>query len=328
MAESTSSQLSVIRKEICLLFISPSTIPLSKICCKLHKVSLNDNHVRVYKALSYVWGKDGNKQVIELDGRNVEVTQNLHDALIQIRDRIEVRVFWIDAVCIDQHNRNEKVHQVRLMGDIYRLAEEVWCWLGLAQDNYDEIIKGLDTAKILTLPQELEALRPVIYDFIRESLSGRATEALIGFCGAPYWKRTWIVQEIALARKITILWGASRFPSDILVFLQALAVTISTAPLDSIPNYDRLELIGDNVNHVTNTRNRVQQGFKDFSMDSSLGFLYSQSHLEVTDARGKIYGFLGRLDNSDLSVPIIDYEHTGRKSIRISHGRRSTSANH
>jgi hypothetical protein len=326
MAESISSQLSIDHKEIRLLFISPSTIRLSKICCKLHKVSLNDNPVHAYKALSYVWGKDKNRQVIELDGRNIEVTPNLHNALIQIRDGIEVRVFWIDAVCINQDNLIEKGHQVRLMGDIYRLAEEVWCWLGLAQYNDDKIIAGLDIAKILTLPQELEGLRPVIYGFIRESLSGRATEALISFCEAPYWKRTWTIQEIALAQKITILWGDSRFPSDILVFLQGFAITISTAPFDSIPNYERLELIGDNVNHVTRTRNRVQQGFKGFSIDRSLEFLYSQSHLEVTDARDKICGFLGLLDNINLSVPIIDYYKQSVGEVYTDFARRQIEA--
>jgi hypothetical protein len=38
--------------------------------------------------------------------------------LIRIRDR---------TVCIDQTSLAEKANQLPLMGDIYRLAEEVWC---------------------------------------------------------------------------------------------------------------------------------------------------------------------------------------------------------
>jgi hypothetical protein len=37
---------------------------------------------------------------------------------------------WIDAVCIDQGNNEEKTQQVGIMKEIYRCATQVLIWLG------------------------------------------------------------------------------------------------------------------------------------------------------------------------------------------------------
>jgi len=39
-------------------------------------------------------------------------------------------MLWVDAVCIDQSDVEEKSHQVALMPEIYFTATKVLCWLG------------------------------------------------------------------------------------------------------------------------------------------------------------------------------------------------------
>lgn len=53
-------------------------------------------------------------------------------------------VVWIDAVCINQWDMEEKGWQVRLMGDIYQQAFGVLAWLGAATDSSDTVIDYLN----------------------------------------------------------------------------------------------------------------------------------------------------------------------------------------
>ena len=39
-------------------------------------------------------------------------------------------MLFVDAICIDQNSDDEKIHQVQLMGDVYRFALQVILWLG------------------------------------------------------------------------------------------------------------------------------------------------------------------------------------------------------
>jgi hypothetical protein len=64
----------------------------------------------------------------------MQVSQNLSDALHQFRT-IDIRgPLWIDAVCIDQRNLDERRTQVEMMGEIYSNAREVLIWLGNKND--------------------------------------------------------------------------------------------------------------------------------------------------------------------------------------------------
>ncbi|PMD66987.1 uncharacterized protein K444DRAFT_515540 [Hyaloscypha bicolor E] len=93
-----------------------------------------------YRALSYAWGPDSSStKKIFLNGKIVQVRRNLWEALAHIqfacfdfRTREKEDVFaeenstwvWIDALCIDQRNVEERNHQVGVMGRIY--GEDLW----------------------------------------------------------------------------------------------------------------------------------------------------------------------------------------------------------
>ncbi|KAK9421443.1 putative Heterokaryon incompatibility protein-domain-containing protein [Seiridium unicorne] len=54
----------------------------------------------------------------------------LSDSLENLRSKLERRVLWVDAVCINPDGVSEKGRQVSLMGMIYGLAKTVTVWLG------------------------------------------------------------------------------------------------------------------------------------------------------------------------------------------------------
>lgn len=84
-----------------------------------------------YEALSYVWGRPDSVKSVELNGTRVEIRENLWFALVHFRNSTEERTLWIDAICINQVNLQERSEQVQLMAYIYSRAEKVLVWLGV-----------------------------------------------------------------------------------------------------------------------------------------------------------------------------------------------------
>jgi hypothetical protein len=70
------------------------------------------------------------KVPIECSGRKLNITTNLFDALKRLRLPDADRVLWVDAICINQFDLEEKNIQVPLMKDIYSKASVVLIWLG------------------------------------------------------------------------------------------------------------------------------------------------------------------------------------------------------
>lgn len=55
----------------------------------------------------------------------MDIAGNLWKALFNIRDSQRVQVLWVDAICIDQSNNDEKSVQIPLLSFIYSVAWEV-----------------------------------------------------------------------------------------------------------------------------------------------------------------------------------------------------------
>lgn len=84
-----------------------------------------------YEALSYVWGAPDSMRKIRLNGEMVSIRENLEAALRQLRPRgTEPRTMWVDSICINQSNVEERTEQVKHMDTIYRNATGVVVWIG------------------------------------------------------------------------------------------------------------------------------------------------------------------------------------------------------
>lgn len=89
----------------------------SYILLKIEKFQLSS--APSFYALSYMWGAPNECKEIVVNGEKFLIRENLWYFLWQgsIPDRCQY--LWIDALCINQEDSNEKSHQVRLMGKIY-----------------------------------------------------------------------------------------------------------------------------------------------------------------------------------------------------------------
>lgn len=64
-------------------------------------------------------------------------------------------LLWIDSICINQEDVEERNSQVKIMGDIYKNASTVVIWLG-ASDDYTRIAFGTLKLVYVSLKEEEE----------------------------------------------------------------------------------------------------------------------------------------------------------------------------
>ena len=84
-----------------------------------------------YVAISCAWGAPGANISIEVDNMYFKIRKNLHNCLLEYCRRLQsAGKIFVDAICIDQSNYDERNTQVRLMGRVFRQAQEVFVWLG------------------------------------------------------------------------------------------------------------------------------------------------------------------------------------------------------
>ena len=90
-----------------------------------------------YEALSYHWGTGDYSCTIkihtsEADPADFRIKPDLFGALNQLRLPDGSRRLWIDAICINQDDDDEKNAQVSQMANVYSKAQSVCVWLGEA----------------------------------------------------------------------------------------------------------------------------------------------------------------------------------------------------
>ncbi|KAI4086712.1 MAG: hypothetical protein L6R37_008392, partial [Teloschistes peruensis] len=100
---------------------------------------------------------------------------------------------WIDALCINQQDVKEREHQADLMKRIYRQAQQVTVWLGEQSDNSDLVFDLLHM-----LAEQDDPANWLFNHFMSCQLQDQLL-AIAKLYMRPYWKRLWIVQEIAMA---------------------------------------------------------------------------------------------------------------------------------
>ena len=116
--------------------------------CDLSVIDLDADHPP-FASLSYVWNidTDEKRDAILCGGQALSLTRNGHDALGHLRARLGSFTIWIDAICIDQTNHEEKLNQVRLMGSVYSKASIVYVWMGIGKNNTNRALNFIEHAR-------------------------------------------------------------------------------------------------------------------------------------------------------------------------------------
>lgn len=177
-----------------------------------------------YDALSWCWGTLSEESWISIRKGGTRyaksVRSDLVAALRTLRHHEHDRPLWIDAVCIDQSNFEERNHQVEMMADIYGKADCVRIWLGNPTDSSNLAIRFI----------KKEVLQLQHFDELCESKEASAKwKSLLELMQRPWFSRRWVVQEVALARKAIIHCGSAKISWNKFAVAVELFVEVETA---------------------------------------------------------------------------------------------------
>lgn len=148
-----------------------------------------------YDAISYVWGDPAPIDEITVNDQTMLVGQNCAYALRQRRHIQKPGVWtWIDSICINQSDLEEKGKQVGIMGAIYRNAEGVFASLVERHSNAERVMRYIQCRYPVRASIEAAsrlALTSILYSS-DEILDYRAVrQAFHDFCHEEYWHRVW-----------------------------------------------------------------------------------------------------------------------------------------
>ncbi|KIM93592.1 hypothetical protein OIDMADRAFT_173176, partial [Oidiodendron maius Zn] len=183
-----------------LLILLPGSFH-EDIRCYLIHTSLDEPRSHQYEALSYTWGPPERNHFIWIDAYKFPVTANLYQALQHLRQDV-VRFLWVDAICLNQENIQERNHQVKQMTMIYREAWRVIIWLGPAGDYSDRALEFIPTLRRFRLRRQ-QRRRVFSLKDVYKAL--KSLEAMAKICRRPWWQRVWIVQELASAKSEVVV---------------------------------------------------------------------------------------------------------------------------
>lgn len=209
-----------------LLFLQPGT-PSAEIVAELevvdvvsgHGVLTNSKRGKVeYDALSYCWGDPSFCRQIWCNGRLYGVTDNLYTALLQLRRPDNVRILWIDALCINQYDNQERSIQVTNMVRIYKNARRVEVWLGehgfCTRTAMEYLITVREAYALIHgarsdphWPNYLETVRAA-HILCTEHLKV-VLEGLQDLLSRPWLRRIWVKQEVWAAAEVDVRCGTT-----------------------------------------------------------------------------------------------------------------------
>ena len=220
----------------------------------------SDSTIVLYEAVSYCWGDPVFTHSLECDeGHLLYITPNVNALLRRLRKSTHPRYIWIDSICIDQANEEEKHVQIGLMGDIYRRAVKVHVWLGEEEDG-DQIgdvfgffrEMGIECARKHNLIRKEEIQRRMTY-LMRNNV---AVASVDRFLQRAWYRRRWILQEVALGSDITVRCGRFKLPWNYL-FQSMIAMrgyvsksSETTLSTDSALSLESIAALRSDSNHI------------------------------------------------------------------------------
>lgn len=191
-----------------VLVIRRSRNPAAEIQCRLVREQLPGN--TPYDALSYTWGTEPPSQAITINGWQSFVRENLYRALRRLRRKKTERRIWIDAVCINQLDIEERNAQVDQMKEIFANARRVHIWLGEedAEGSARRAFRFIPRfTRFLTIPGWVQSAHGLIRK-LTDSEFLENIHAIFVMIERPWWRRIWVLQEVAVSNQPPKLcWG-------------------------------------------------------------------------------------------------------------------------
>ncbi|KAM0432195.1 hypothetical protein ACHAPT_004730 [Fusarium lateritium] len=196
-----------------------------------------------YVCLSYVWadfgpmlnrGRDFRETELEvpmfshsdseeiiLNDRRFSIGPNLHAALLGLQQHLGGKPIWVDAMCINQTDSNEKTTQVARMREIYSAAEKVFIWLGRKHTLRDTALRILQVWPAFPADPENASIEfhGKRYNTAKAFFDATSTGSeliswidLLMIVTESWWSRVWTVQEFILSKDYAFFYDGAEVP--------------------------------------------------------------------------------------------------------------------
>jgi hypothetical protein len=257
-----------------------------------------------YYTASYVWGERKHTcTAVNLKTGSLPVLDSLAPFLHMITQHSDFQPtdwWWIDSLCINLQDGQEREKQVRIMADIYKRARRAIVWLGEEKEDDSDCTGAVEFLHYLSSMQiafngDDHAMRSNLEnpDFTEKCA------AVSSLLARPWWTRVWTLQEFVLPKEAKLYCGAAsisrgRFKSA--VYSIFLCSTIS--------NEFEHELVPRRLFDGAFNRRRIHQWH---TKPASIGInliaimAYLGNH-SATDSRDRIYSVLGLITEQDRGL--------------------------
>ncbi|KAH9904095.1 ankyrin repeat-containing domain protein [Xylariomycetidae sp. FL2044] len=286
---------------------------------RLKHSRLEDNPF--FEALSYEWREKVGTVPVQCDDKRLHVTPNCKAALERLRLKNGKRLLWIDAVCINQDDVDERNRQVAIMTGIYRKAAEVIMWIGEAGEHTGLAFKGIHTLAESIRLFDMQKTSDVGRTSRKGNLGSKArrkTPAQVineimddsrdpmhdirDLYSRPYFTRAWILQEILLADERGVVtcgryscpW--TEFKTAFGGFHGPMSHEARFKPFTTIAKFSEDLSRGDEID---------------------MGLIPYMSVFQATDVRDKVFAALGLVAPSYAYVkrPVVDYRLSAQETF-------------
>ncbi|RSL99206.1 hypothetical protein CEP52_009871 [Fusarium oligoseptatum] len=197
--------------------------------CKMFDADLAAQDTPRYIALSYTWHEESLPNIFRpvlINEKYLEVSLNLWNFLQNYRETAGERIIWIDQICINQDDQNERVQQIGQMCAIYERASMDLFWIGEPDEHTEDVMDMLESLNRLEISHSasghqrpgIDALRNPIYMYAIgvPIYPSPKWGALMHFISRSAFQRAWIIQEVAVSQNPSIFCGLLMLPFDVL----------------------------------------------------------------------------------------------------------------
>ncbi|OCK83978.1 hypothetical protein K432DRAFT_463823 [Lepidopterella palustris CBS 459.81] len=261
-----------------------------------------------YRALSYAWGQPERTHSMWTPDGSIPLTASLHSALKWLRHMEQPLVLWVDAICINQDDSKEKTQQIRLLPRIFLLATSVLAYLGddTRSDGALETLMQIQAKEALKGTRERwpEELPEIPLSWTGQPIppaSDAIWEAIGAFFDRPWFRRTWIIQEVVAATSVRIICGKWAVDWNDLYHAMEVAYRETTTSED---RWTSIRSTWDPF--MTLARHRELEANK--RRLPLIDLLESFRYAESTLKRDRFFSLLGFAEDGDNPSFEIDYE--------------------
>ncbi|KAI2626667.1 heterokaryon incompatibility protein-domain-containing protein [Hypoxylon sp. NC1633] len=174
-----------------------------------------DEPICPYHALSYTWQCDNSgatmNDVLHVNKQQLPILDSLKPFfhVLKLKGALfDDAWWWIDSICIDLANMEERGQQVQLMRRIYRNAHEVIFWLGEESGDTNLAIDFIEHINntIRHPTSNPERSRSIF----QQDHYHPYWDALLNFFQRRWWSRIWTLQEYAIPANVSFWCGMRR----------------------------------------------------------------------------------------------------------------------